>query len=79
MPAESAILAHAPDLAPMLINQALGGGATSVLEQQEPNRSLLGKSFRLAEAATLVSLCEESLWNDYDLIPALRDDFIGDE
>jgi tetratricopeptide (TPR) repeat protein len=74
MPEESAILAHAPDLAPLIIAHALKG----VVGGPE-NESVVRRSFQIAEAAALVSLCEETLWSDYGLLPALRDDFIGDE
>jgi hypothetical protein len=80
MPAESAILAHAPDLAPPLFEAFSGEGADFGIDQIAPeDRPLLQKAFQLAEATALVSLSEESLWNDYALIPALRDDFVGDE
>lgn len=80
MPAESAILAHAPDLAASLIDRVLNDSASSGSSQvTEEDQALLRKSFQIAEAAALVSLCEESLWNDYELLPALRDDFLGDE
>jgi tetratricopeptide (TPR) repeat protein len=77
MPADSAILAHTPDLATSLIAQTLPTG--SPLELAEPDRAQVQKAFRVAEAKALVTLCDETLWNDFGLMPALLDEFRGDE
>lgn len=81
MPAESAILTHAQDLAPLLVERVLSGDGTvsGMSRVAEPDQPRLYRCFRVAEAAALNSVCEESLWNDYGLLPALRDDFQGKE
>jgi tetratricopeptide (TPR) repeat protein len=76
MPEESAILAYAPDLATGLIVRSLSRDWASFLSSDRP---ILLKCFRQAEASALASLCEESLWNDFELMPALRDELVGDE
>src|SRR4030095_5867918 len=74
MPEESAILAHAPELATALIVRTLSRDWATFPPEDRP---LLLKCFQQAESSALVSLCEESLWNDFELMPALRDELLG--